>query len=83
METMHFSLPSAMQKWVQAQVDTGQYATAGDYISELIAKDQQRSDKLAALQDAITRGLESGPAGELDIEAIKQEARQQAGIKAG
>ena len=42
----------------------------------------ERGSKIAALQSAITRGLESGSAGELDMEAIKREARQQAGLKA-
>jgi len=37
-------------------------------------------DKLAALQAAITLGIESGQAGDLDMESIKQKARQLAGL---
>ena len=36
---------------------------------------EQQQDKLAALQTAITQGIESGSAGELDIDAIKLKAR--------
>ena len=40
----------------------------------------EQHKKFAALRDAINEGLESGNAGELDIEAIKQRAREQAGL---
>lgn len=48
---------------------------------DLIRKDQEEKDKLAALQAAITLGIESGDAGELDMDAIKKEARQLAGLE--
>jgi len=43
-------------------------------------KDQAQKNKLAALQAAITRGIESGAAGKLDMEYIKKQARQLAGL---
>ena len=38
-------------------------------------------EKFATIQVAITQGIESGQAGELDMEAVKQKARQLAGVK--
>ncbi len=38
-------------------------------------------EKFASLQVAITKGVESGQTGELDMESVKQKARQLAGTK--
>ncbi len=80
MATMNISVPSPMRDWVQAQIDEGKYASVSDYVRDLIRRDQQEKEKLAALQAAITLGIESGPSGELDIEAIRQKAKQLAGL---
>jgi antitoxin ParD1/3/4 len=77
---MNISVPSPMRDWVQAQIDEGKYASVSDYVRDLIRRDQQEKEKLAALQAAITLGIESGPSGELDIEAIRQKAKQLAGL---
>lgn len=82
MATMNISLPDAMREWVEAQLESGFYANNSDYIRDLIRKDQQRAAKLAVLQQAITAGLESGDTGVLDMQAIKQQARAKAGLKA-
>ena len=74
MATMNISLPDPMRDWVQAQVDAGKYANASDYMRDLIRHDQERDDKLRALQGAITKGLESGEPFEFDYEAFTREA---------
>lgn len=38
-------------------------------------------EKFAALQVAITKGVESGQTGELNMESVKQKARQLVGVK--
>ena len=38
-------------------------------------------EKFAAIQVAITQGIESGQAEELDIESVKQKARKLAAVK--
>ncbi len=81
MATMNISVPDAMKVWVQAQIDEGKYASSSDYVRDLIRKDQQQRDKLAALQAAITLGIESGQAGELDIKSIKRKAKRLAGLE--
>jgi antitoxin ParD1/3/4 len=80
MATMNISVPDPMRDWVQAQIDEGKYASVSDYVRDLIRRDQQEKEKLAALQAAITLGIESGPSGELDMEAIRQRAKQLAGL---
>ena len=81
MATMNISLPDPMRDWVEKQLESGLYANNSDYIRDLIRKDQQRAEKLAVLQQAITAGLESGDAGVLDMQAIKQRARAKAGLQ--
>jgi antitoxin ParD1/3/4 len=82
MATMNVSVPDLMKDWVQAQVDEGKYASSSDYVRDLIRKDQNQRDKLLALQAAITLGIESGGAGELDIESVKRKAKELAGPEA-
>ena len=72
MATMNISLPDAMKDWVEAQIDSGQYSNNSDYVRDLIRKDQQRSQKIQALQTAITDGLNSGAPTHWDKESFKQ-----------
>lgn len=60
MATMNISLPDPMQKWVEEQARSGFYANASDYVRDLIRKDQERQDKITALQRLVTEGLNSG-----------------------
>ena len=82
MATMNISLPDPMRDWVESRIDTGLYSNNSDYVRDLIRKDQRREEKLKAMQQAITEGLESGDAGKLDMQAIKQKARTKAGLNA-
>ena len=81
MATMNISVPDPMKDWVQAQIDDGKYASSSDYVRDLIRKDQQQRDKLAALQAAIALGMESVQAGDLDIDSIKRKAKGLAGLE--
>ncbi len=60
MATMNVSLPDAMKEWVEAQTQTGRYSNASDYVRDLIRRDQQRADQIAAMQALVTEALESG-----------------------
>lgn len=73
MATMNVSLPDPMKEWVDAQTDTGRYANASDYIRHLIRQDQERADKISALQGLVDAGLESG-SGNRDREDLFGEA---------
>lgn len=59
MATMNVSLPASMKEWVEAQAETGRYANASDYIRDLIRRDQERNDKIAAMQRFVDEGLSS------------------------
>ena len=59
---------------------SGQYASASDVVTEalrLLEMQQVDAAKLKWLQEAIRLGLESGDAGEVDIEDIIAEAKAQ------
>ncbi|PDT06367.1 type II toxin-antitoxin system ParD family antitoxin [Rhizobium chutanense] len=60
MATMNVSLPDPMKDWVEAQTKTGRYANASDYVRDLIRMDQERKDKIAAMQRFVDEGLKSG-----------------------
>ncbi len=76
MATMNISLPDAMRNWVDNRLADGLYANNSDYVRDLIRQDRLRVEKLKRLQEAIAAGLDSGDAGILDMEEIKQKARQ-------
>tara|TARA_R110002020_G_scaffold96186_11_gene230559 strand:- start:2281 stop:2499 length:219 start_codon:yes stop_codon:yes gene_type:complete len=63
-----------MKEWVESRAETGRYANASDYVRDLIRKDQERADKIAAMQRLVDEGLESGP-GLMSKDEMFQEAR--------
>ncbi|NKX40171.1 type II toxin-antitoxin system ParD family antitoxin [Rhodobacteraceae bacterium R_SAG2] len=75
MATMNVSLPDPMKAWVEAQTRDGLYSNASDYVRDLIRKDQEKREAVAALQRAVTEGIESGVAEEFDPAAFKDEMR--------
>ncbi len=79
MATMNVSLPHAMKAWVEGQTDGGRYSNASDYVRDLIRRDQERADKIAALQRLIDQAEESGVSANSmsDILAV---ARVRAGV---
>ena len=80
MSTMNISLPESMRNWVDKRLKTGLYANNSDYIRDLIRKDRLQTEKLTAMQQAITAGVESTEAGKLNMQTIKQKTRHQAGL---
>ena len=74
--TMNISLPEQMRDWIDLQIATGEYSNNSDYVRDLIRQDRKRKEKMLALQAAISKGVESGDAGQLDINEIKAKARE-------
>ena len=72
---MNISLPDPMRDWVQTQIQAGKYSSSSDYVRDLIRQDQERRDKIAALQRAITEGLESGVAEDFDLKDFLKEMK--------
>ncbi len=57
---MNISLPDPMKQWVEAQAETGRYSNASDYVRDLIRRDQERQDKIAAMQKLVDEARASG-----------------------
>lgn len=76
MASMNVSLPDPMKAWVERQAEGGRYGNASDYIRDLIRKDQERKEAIAALQTAITEGVESGEPQPFDAAAFKLRMRE-------
>ncbi len=55
MATMNVSLPDPMRDWIEAQIKTGRYANASDYMRDLIRRDQE-------LKEVLIEALEIGAA---------------------
>ena len=49
-----------MKARVEGQVQAGKYGNSSDYVRDLIRRDQERSDKIAAMQRFVDDGLKSG-----------------------
>lgn len=71
MATMNISLPDQMKEWVEKQSDNGQYANSSDYVRDLIRKDREKREKIAALQAMIDEGISSGSPEAFDYDAFK------------
>lgn len=77
MATMNISLPDPMKAWVEAQSENGRYSNASDYVRDLIRRDQERTEKVAALQALITEGLESGSGEQFVLADFLSEMKKQ------
>lgn len=49
-----------MKNWVEAQIQTGRYSNASNYVRDLIHRDQERADKITTMQKLVDEGLASG-----------------------
>lgn len=81
MATMNVSLPDPMKQWVEAQMESGRYSNASDYVRDLIRHDQERNAKIAELQKLVDEGLASGVS-ERNMSEILDAARRKAGVSA-
>jgi antitoxin ParD1/3/4 len=75
MVSMNISLPDPMRAFVQRRIDAGGYASASDYVRDLIRRDQAEDGDVAAwlqaLDQSIERGLADADAGRVrDLDAV-------------
>lgn len=64
MATMNISLPEALKSVVDTQVGSGQYASASDYVRDLIRRDEENRRKRAEFERLVQEGLDSGISGQ-------------------
>ncbi|MDR3538521.1 MAG: type II toxin-antitoxin system ParD family antitoxin [Acetobacteraceae bacterium] len=50
MATMTVSLPEPETDWIEAQVRHGDYASASDYVSDLVRRDRERREQELAAE---------------------------------
>ncbi len=78
---MNVSLTPHFERLVQQKVESGRYHSASEVIRDALRlleeRDRIDAAKLEALRVDIREGLESGPAEDLDMDAIKQRARRE------
>ena len=48
------------ERWIRAQVASGEYGNDSEYLRDLIRRDQEQNATFRALKEAIQEGLESG-----------------------
>jgi antitoxin ParD1/3/4 len=66
-ESVHFSLPAPMRRWIDEQIQAGRYGNVSEYIRELIRRDQDRAAE-ARLEQLLLAGLDSGESVEVTPE---------------
>lgn len=82
-KTQTLSLGDHWNRFIENHVGNGgRYATASELVRDSLRllEEKEADSKLAALRAALIEGEESGDAGELDMAAIKKEAKKEAGI---
>ncbi|MEH6691156.1 MAG: type II toxin-antitoxin system ParD family antitoxin [Pseudorhizobium pelagicum] len=77
MATMNVSLPEKMKDWAEDQARSGGYSNVSDYVHDLIRRDQDRAEKIAAMQRLVDEGLASG-IGERSASVLFDEAKKRA-----
>ena len=77
--TMNINLTPELEDLVRRRVSSGLYNSASEVIREALrlmeARDQLQSAKLDQLRQDIGEGIDSGSAGELDLEVLKRRGR--------
>jgi antitoxin ParD1/3/4 len=79
MASMNISLPDAMKDWVETQTSSGRYDNASEYMRDLIRHDQDRAQRIAAMQSLVDEAMAS-PDSTRSLAEIRQIARQKAGV---
>jgi len=74
------SLGNHFEEFINSQMMQGRYGSVSEVIRASLHLLEEREDKLKALRQALTEGEESGNDGLLDMEAIRLEAKKEAGL---
>jgi antitoxin ParD1/3/4 len=60
MTDLSFSLPDDLARQLKSRIADGHYADAGEYLSALVRRDLEESQKIAWLRAGVAEGLASG-----------------------
>ncbi len=81
MATMTISLPDPMKDWIEAQIKQGSYASASDYVRDLVRRDRERQARPELTIEDLRRIVEESRAsgiGTRSVAEIQAEARKAA-----
>lgn len=80
--TQTVSLGEHWNKLIESLLKSGRYASVSEIIRDSLRLLEERdaSSTLQSLRTALIEGEESGDAGELDMETIRQEAKKEVGL---
>lgn len=72
------SLGDHLEGFIDRQIKSGRYGSASEVIRSSLRLLEEHEQKIGALRQALIDGEDSGDAGELDMNDIKNKARRQA-----
>ena len=77
---LNIDLTPQLEVFVRAKVASGLFNSASEVVCEALRlmqwRDQRPAAALSRLREDVLEGLQSDPAGELDIEAVKRRGRE-------
>ena len=68
------------EQFISAQIEHGRYGSASEVVRASLRLLEEREQKLAALRQALIEGENSGDAGPIDMQAIRRDAKRDAGL---
>lgn len=77
-KTTSIPLDDSSARFVENQVSSGRYATAGDVVRDALELMKEREAKLAALRQALQEGLDSGEPQLFDFDEFLAEMHAEA-----
>ncbi|MDD5114673.1 MAG: type II toxin-antitoxin system ParD family antitoxin [Methylobacter sp.] len=80
--TQTVSLGEHWNNLIESLLKTGRYASVSEIMRDSLRllEEREANSTLQSLRTALIEGEESGDAGELNLESIRQEARKEAGL---
>jgi len=81
-KTQTLSLGEHWNRFIETKLNQGRYASASELVRDglRLIEEREANSQLEALRSALIEGEESGTAGLLDMEKIRQEAKKEAGL---
>jgi antitoxin ParD1/3/4 len=76
---MNISLPDPMKAWIEAQSATGRYSNASDFVRDLVRREQERHEKIAAMQTLVDEAR-AGGVSNMTMADIRESVLQDLGI---
>lgn len=80
--TQTVSLGEHWNNFIESLLKSGRYASVSEIMRDSLRllEEREANSTLQSLRTALIEGEESGDAGELNLETIRQEARKEAGL---